>query len=111
MVALCHGGEHSLSNIVIVCRPCNARKASLTYEQWIRRVEPEHRVRVQRLWIARHPHSDRALPLFAAYAGLAHLSGGLRCDTGNSMPNANDKRNRGTCLGRTSAGGPFAQSL
>ena len=83
MVALCHGGEHSLSNIVIVCRPCNARKASLTYEQWIERVEPEHRGRVQRLWIVRHPHSDRALPLFAAYAGLAHLSGGLRCDTGN----------------------------
>ena len=48
-----------------------------------KRVEPEHRGRVQRLWIARHPHSDRALPLFAAYAGLAHLSGGLRCDTGN----------------------------
>jgi 5-methylcytosine-specific restriction endonuclease McrA len=70
MVALCHGGDHSLRNIVIVCRPCNARKASLTYAQWIERVEPEHRVRVQRLWIARHPTSDRTLPLFAAYAGL-----------------------------------------
>ena len=70
MVALCHGGEHSLGNIVIVCRPCNGQKASLTYEQWIERVEPEHRERVQRLWIARHPASDRALPLFAAYAGL-----------------------------------------
>jgi 5-methylcytosine-specific restriction endonuclease McrA len=69
MVALCHGGEHSLRNIVIVCRPCNARKASLTYEQWIDRVEPEHRGRVQRLWIARHPALDRALPQFAAYAG------------------------------------------
>lgn len=76
MVALCHGGEHSLRNIVIVCRPCNARKASLTYEQWIDRVEPEHRWRVQRLWIARHPPSDRALPLFAAYAGLRRLPGG-----------------------------------
>ncbi len=76
MVALCHGGEHSLSNIVIVCRPCNARKASLTYAQWIERVEPEHRVRVQRLWIARHPAYDRRLPPFAAYAGLTHLTGG-----------------------------------
>ena len=76
MVALCHGGEHSLRNIVIVCRPCNARKASLTYEQWIERVEPEHRGRVQRLWIARRAASDRTLPLFAAHAGLAHLSGG-----------------------------------
>jgi 5-methylcytosine-specific restriction endonuclease McrA len=76
MVALCHGGEHSLRNIVIVCRSCNARKASLTYEQWIERVEPEHRARVQRLWIARLTHSDQALPLFAAYAGLTHLSGG-----------------------------------
>jgi 5-methylcytosine-specific restriction endonuclease McrA len=70
MVAVCHGGEHSMRNIVIVCRPCNARKASLTCGQWIERVQPEHRVRVQRLWIARHPPSDRRLPLFAAYAGL-----------------------------------------
>lgn len=76
MVALCHGGEHNLRNIVIVCRPCNARKASLTYEQWIERAEPEHRGRVQRLWVARHPPSDRTLPLFAAYASLTHLSGG-----------------------------------
>jgi 5-methylcytosine-specific restriction endonuclease McrA len=74
MVALCHGGEHSLSNMVIVCRPCNARKASLTYEQWIERVDPQHRGRVQRLWIARHPASARTLPLFAAYAGLASIA-------------------------------------
>jgi 5-methylcytosine-specific restriction endonuclease McrA len=79
MVALCHGGEHSLRNIVIVCRLCNARKASLTYEQWIDRVEPEHRGRVQRLWVARHPPSDRALPLFAAYAGLAPAEGQTAC--------------------------------
>jgi 5-methylcytosine-specific restriction endonuclease McrA len=75
MVALCHGGEHSLRNIVIVCSQCNARKASLTYEQWIERVEPEHRVRVQRLWIARHPALERALPLFAAYAGSTRIAG------------------------------------
>jgi 5-methylcytosine-specific restriction endonuclease McrA len=79
MVALCHGGEHSLRNIVIVCRPCNARKASLTYEQWIERVQPEHRGRVQGLWVARHPASDRALPLFAAYAGLALAEGQTAC--------------------------------
>ena len=76
MVALCLGGEHSLRNIVIVCRPCNGRKASLTYEQWIERVEPEHRNRVRRLWIARHPTSDQALPMFTAYAGLTHSSSG-----------------------------------
>jgi 5-methylcytosine-specific restriction endonuclease McrA len=74
MVALCHGGEHSLRNIVIVCRPCNGRKGSLTYTQWIERVEPQQRVRVQRLWLARHPVSDRTLPLFAAYAGLASIA-------------------------------------
>jgi hypothetical protein len=54
MVAVCHGGEHSMRNIVIVCRPCNARKASLTYEQWIERVQPEHRARVERLYVQRH---------------------------------------------------------
>ena len=42
MVALCHGGEHSLRNVVIVCRRCNGRKARLTYAQWLDRIEPKH---------------------------------------------------------------------
>jgi hypothetical protein len=72
-----------MRNIVIVCRPCNARKASLTYTQWIERIEPQHRVRAQRLWIARHPASDRMLPLFAAYAGMLTTVGRTE---GQSVP-------------------------
>jgi hypothetical protein len=54
MIALCHGGEHSRRNVVIVCPSCNARKAMLTYEEWIERVSPEHRARVEALWVERH---------------------------------------------------------
>jgi 5-methylcytosine-specific restriction endonuclease McrA len=54
MIALCHGGEHSRRNILIVCRGCNARKASLTYEQWVERIEPQHRARVQSLYLERY---------------------------------------------------------
>ena len=64
MVAVCHGGEHSMRNIVIVCRPCNARKASLTYEQWTERVQPEHRARVVCLYLQRHGVEGPALPPF-----------------------------------------------
>ena len=72
MVALCHGGEHSLRNIVIVCSGCNGRKASLTYEQWIDRVDPRHKVRVHRLWLKRYPALN--LDLIAGAQG-AHWSG------------------------------------
>src|ERR1039458_2014294 len=81
IVALCHGGGHRLRNIAIVCRPCNARKASLTYEQWVERVGPERRARVQRLWMARYPPSGRAV-----YAGLVGLIpvGGMALVEGQS---------------------------
>jgi 5-methylcytosine-specific restriction endonuclease McrA len=46
MIPLVLGGAHSLRNIVIVCPRCNGRKARLSYEEWIERVEPQHRARV-----------------------------------------------------------------
>jgi 5-methylcytosine-specific restriction endonuclease McrA len=54
MIPLCRGGEHSLRNLVICCRHCNARKASLTYEEWVDRIEPEHRSRVVALYELRY---------------------------------------------------------
>ena len=53
MIPLCRGGEHSQRNVVIVCRSCNARKASLSYAEWIERIEPEHRARVERIYAER----------------------------------------------------------
>lgn len=63
MVALCHGGEHSRRNIVIVCRRCNSRKARLTYAEWLDRIEPAHRWRAvalfnQRYGIRTQEHPD-----------------------------------------------------
>ncbi|MCX6629260.1 MAG: HNH endonuclease signature motif containing protein [Candidatus Solibacter sp.] len=80
MVALCHGGEHSLRNIVIVCSVCNGRKASLTYEQWIDRVEPEHRQRVVSLWLKRYPALN--LDLIAGAQGAPWSGAGLTSQPG-----------------------------
>src|SRR5581483_9472558 len=54
MVPLALGGEHSLRNIVIVCPDCNARKARLSYAEWVERVEPQHRGRVVELYRMRY---------------------------------------------------------
>ena len=70
-----------MRNIVIVCSPCNGRKASLTYEQWIERVEPEHRGRVISLRLKRYPALN--LDLIAGAQG-APWSGAC----GTSQPGA-----------------------
>ena len=54
MIPLVLAGEHSLRNIVIVCPPCNGRKARLSYEEWIERVEPEHKQRVMAVYHERY---------------------------------------------------------
>ncbi len=54
MIPLCQGGEHSLRNLVICCRLCNARKARLSYAEWIERIEPQHRARVVALYRMRY---------------------------------------------------------
>jgi 5-methylcytosine-specific restriction endonuclease McrA len=54
------GGEHSLRNIVIVCPPCNGRKATLSYAEWIDRIEPQHRARVAALYGERYPECTAA---------------------------------------------------
>lgn len=54
MIPLALGGEHSLRNIVIVCPDCNQHKHALSYEQWIERVDPRHRSRVEGLYQARY---------------------------------------------------------
>ncbi len=60
MIALCHGGEHSMRNVVIVCRRCNGRKARLTYEQWLDRIEPQHRGRALALFNMRYGLGGKA---------------------------------------------------
>ncbi len=88
MVPLALGGEHSLRNIVIVCPDCNARKARLSYAEWVERVEPQHRGRVVEfvsnavrgqgsLKSMRHPHFDAVVPSsrLAAAGGKAARCG------------------------------------
>ena len=62
MVALCHGGEHSRRNVVVVCRRCNGRKARLTYAEWLDRIEPAHRRRVAALFSQRYGAGAGARP-------------------------------------------------
>lgn len=54
------GGEHSLRNIAIVCPSCNGMKAKLSYEEWLERVDPQHRERVLALYRERHGQSRSA---------------------------------------------------
>lgn len=70
------GGEHSLRNIVVVCPSCNGRKARLTYQEWIERVEPEHRERVRAVYRERYGdpvqvvrHSETLGPRLAIFGG------------------------------------------
>jgi 5-methylcytosine-specific restriction endonuclease McrA len=54
MIPLVLGGEHSLRNIVIVCPTCNGRKGRLSYEEWIDRVDAQHRARLLALYRERY---------------------------------------------------------
>jgi 5-methylcytosine-specific restriction endonuclease McrA len=54
MIPLVLGGEHSMRNIVIVCPDCNARKARLSYPEWVERVAPAHRAHAVALYQARY---------------------------------------------------------
>lgn len=54
MIPLSRGGEHSVRNLVICCRLCNGRKASLSYEEWIERIDPEHRAKAVALYEQRY---------------------------------------------------------
>ena len=56
MIPLVLGGEHSLRNIVIVCPTCNGRKARLSYDEWLERIDPQHRERV--LAVCRERYSE-----------------------------------------------------
>jgi len=61
MIPLCDGGEHSLRNLVICCRLCNGRKASLRYEEWVERIGPAHRQRVAGLYEQRYASALKAI--------------------------------------------------
>jgi hypothetical protein len=62
MIPIALGGEHSLRNIVIVCPNCNGRKATLSYEKWIERIEPQHRARVVAVYQERYGPADGVGP-------------------------------------------------
>ncbi len=54
MIPLVLGGEHALRNIVITCPSCNGRKARLSYQEWLDRIEPQHRERTLALYYERY---------------------------------------------------------
>jgi 5-methylcytosine-specific restriction endonuclease McrA len=54
MNPLCLGGEHSIRNIVIVCRSCNGRKATLSFTEWLNRLSPDRHDAVAALWVERY---------------------------------------------------------
>ena len=42
MDPLAKGGEHSITNLAISCKPCNIRKAAKDFLYWLQEIKPEH---------------------------------------------------------------------
>jgi len=42
MNPLAKGGEHSITNLAISCKPCNNRKAAKDFLYWLQEINPEH---------------------------------------------------------------------
>ena len=42
MMPLAKGGEHSITNLAISCKPCNNRKAAKDFLYWLQEIKPEH---------------------------------------------------------------------
>ena len=42
MIPLAKGGEHSIINLAISCKPCNNRKHSKDFFYWLQEIKPEH---------------------------------------------------------------------
>ncbi len=76
MIAVCHGGEHSRRNVVIVCRRCNGKKASLTYSDWLDRIAPQHRGRAFALFNQRYGLGAVARPESQVASMLDLVAGG-----------------------------------
>jgi 5-methylcytosine-specific restriction endonuclease McrA len=53
MQPVAKGGSHILANILVVCRPCNARKAARTWRQWLTMLAEPYRSTCARLYRAR----------------------------------------------------------
>jgi 5-methylcytosine-specific restriction endonuclease McrA len=76
MIAVCHGTEHSRRNVVIVCRRCNGKKASLTYGDWLDRIAPQHRGRAIALFNQRYGLGAVARPEGQVASMLDLVAGG-----------------------------------
>jgi 5-methylcytosine-specific restriction endonuclease McrA len=53
MQPVAKGGPHTLANILVVCRPCNARKAARSWRQWLAMLDEPYRSMCARLHRAR----------------------------------------------------------
>ena len=42
MIPLAKGGDHSITNMAISCRPCNNRKRAKDFFYWLQEIKPEH---------------------------------------------------------------------
>ena len=113
MIAVCHGGEHSRRNVVIVCRRCNGNKASLTYGDWLDRIAPQHRGRAMAPFNQRYGLGAVARPGWPR--GLHARPGGRRCNRGARGVGGGRLRRVGQILdpqySGSFAGGMVAQSL
>ncbi len=51
LTPLVKGGWHCLSNVVVCCFSCNAKKHDFSYSEWLNRLDEPHRTRAEKLYI------------------------------------------------------------
>lgn len=59
LVPLAEGGVHGVVNVLICCRDCNIRKHAKPVTEWLERLEPKARKRVETLYRKRYGASPR----------------------------------------------------
>jgi len=64
MNPLAKGGEHSITNLAISCKPCNNRKAAKDFLYWLQEIKPEHAERALNYYESQKSQTVQAVLAF-----------------------------------------------
>ena len=64
MIPLAKGGEHSITNLAISCKPCNNRKHSKDFFYWLQEIKPEHAERALNYYESQKSQTVQAVLAF-----------------------------------------------
>ena len=64
MMPLAKGGEHSITNLAISCKPCNNRKRAKDFFYWLQEIKPEHAERALNYYESQKSQTVQAVLAF-----------------------------------------------